>query len=133
MNYKHFLARVLYVNNPQKSIQSSWEERFAPVVDETSVRLFLTVSAMYHKHLPHLDIVCLCSCYTHGTPRNIILWGDEEGFVQQLFKAMNGVDSAAQVWNKHFHEFMEKEGFLRTSREACLYTHHYFSLKFVVC
>ena len=30
---------------------------------------------------------------------------------------MNGVDNAAQVWNKHYH------GFLRTSRDDCIYVH----------
>ena len=36
---------------------------------------------------------------------------------------MNGVDNAAQLWNKHFHKFMLQEGFTRTSRDDCIYTH----------
>ena len=44
-------------------------------------------------------------------------------FVRTLFKAINGVDNAAQVWNKHFHAFMEEEGFVRTSRDNCIYVH----------
>ena len=123
-DYERFRARLLYVNNPRVSVQSSWDELFAPVVDKTSVRLFLSVSAMYNKHLVHLDIV---SAYLHaaitGAPRYITLWGDEPGYVRQLFKAMNGVDSAAQMWNKHFNTFMENEGFLRTARDACIYVH----------
>ena len=79
---------------------------------------------MFHKHLVHLDVV---SAYLHaaltGPPSYISLWGDEEGMVRQLFKAMNGVDSAAEMWNRRFHNFMESEGFLRTSRDACIYVH----------
>ena len=79
---------------------------------------------MYNKHLIHLDIV---SVYLHamltGPPRFITLWGDEPGTVRQLFKAMNGVDNAAQLWNKHFYQFMDREGFVRTSRDNCIYTH----------
>ena len=102
-DYERFRARLLYVNNPRISVQSSWDELFAPVLDKTSVQLFLSVSAMYNKHLMHLDVV---SAYLHamltGPPRYITLWGDEPGYVRQLFKAMNSVDSAAQMWNKHF-------------------------------
>ena len=43
--------------------------------------------------------------------------------MRQLFKAMNGVDNAAQLWNKHFHGFMMQEGFKQTSRDDCIYTH----------
>ena len=79
---------------------------------------------MYHKHLLHLDII---SAYLHATltgpPRYITLWGDEEEYVRQLFKAMNGADSAAQVWIFHFHAFMERDGFLCTSRDARLFVH----------
>ena len=42
--------------------------------------------------------------------------------VRQLFK-VNGVDNAAQVWNKHYHKFMMEEGFLRTNRDDCIYIH----------
>ena len=79
-NYERFRARLLYVNNKYTSVQSPWEELFAPVVDKTSLRLFLTISAMYHKHLVHLDVV---SAYLHATltgpARYITLWGDEKG------------------------------------------------------
>ena len=43
--------------------------------------------------------------------------------VRQLFKAMNGIDNAALIWNKHFHSFMVQEGFMRTSRDNCIYVH----------
>ena len=123
-DYERFRARLLYVNNKFTSEQSSWEELFAPVVDKTSIRLFLTTCAMHHKHLQHLDVV---SAYLHaelkGNPRYISLWGDDKGVVRQLYKAMNGVDNAAQVWNKHYHKFMMEEGFLRTSRDDCIYIH----------
>ena len=72
---------------------------------------------MHNKHLLHLDIV---SAYLHavltGPPRFIALWKDKPGTVRQLFKAMNGVDNAAQLWSKHFHKFMLQEG-LREHQE----------------
>ena len=36
-NYERFRARLLYVNNKYTSVQSPWEELFAPVVDKTSL------------------------------------------------------------------------------------------------
>ena len=64
MDYKRFQVRLLYVNNQYTSKQSSWEELFMPVVDKTSVQIFLTTCAMLHKHLLHLDFV---SAYLHAT------------------------------------------------------------------
>ena len=124
IDYERFRARLLYVNNPYTSKQSSWEELFAPVVDKTSVRIFLTTCAMMHKHLLHLDVV---SAYLHATlpgpARYITLWGDEENMVRQLFKALNGIDNAAKLWNKHYDSFMLREGFLRSCRDNCIYIH----------
>ena len=123
-DYERFRARLLYVNNQFTSEQSSWEELFAPVVDKTSVRIFLTVCAMFQKHVIHLDVV---SAYLHanltGPARYITLWGDEKNVVRQLFKAVNGIDNAAQIWNKHYNKFMLAEGFVRSSRDNCLYIH----------
>ena len=80
--------------------------------------------AMLNKHLIQIDVV---SAYLHanltGPARYITLWGDEKGMVRQLFKAVNGVDNAAQIWNKHYNRFMIDEGFVPSSRDACLYIH----------
>ena len=43
--------------------------------------------------------------------------------MRQLFKAVNGIDNAAQIWNKHYDQFMISEGFLRSSRDNCIYIH----------
>jgi len=40
-----------------------------------------------------------------------------------IFKAVNGIDNAAQLWNKHYDHFMMDEGFLRSSRDNCIYIH----------
>ena len=80
------------------------------------------VCAMFQKHVVHLDVV---SAYLHanlpGPARYITLWGDEKNVVRQLFKAVNGIDKAAQIWNKHYNKFMLTEGFVRSSRDNCLY------------
>ena len=50
----------------------------------------------------HLDVV---SAYLHanltGPARYITLWEDEKGTMRQLFKAVNGIGNAAQLWKKH--------------------------------
>ena len=43
--------------------------------------------------------------------------------VRQLFKAVNSIDNAAQLWNKHYDHFMIGEGFFRSSRDDCIYIH----------
>ena len=115
-------TRDMYVNNAFTSVQSSCEELFAPVVDKASVRIFLTACAMHNKHFLHLDVV---SAYLHATltgpPRYITLWGDEKGKIRRLCKTMNGVDSTAQIWNKHYHQFMlEMIAFMCTQLQQLL-------------
>ena len=70
-DYEHFRARLLYVNNKFTSEQSLWEELFAPLVDKTSVRIFLATCAMHHKHLRHLDVV---SAYLHTELKGAPEW-----------------------------------------------------------
>ena len=85
-------------------------------------RLGMNYSLLLKIKRLHLDIV---SAYLHATltgpPRYITLWGDEEEYVRQLFKAMNGADSAAQVWNKHFHAFMERVSCVLPGMRAFMY------------
>ena len=47
-DYERSRAQLLYVNNKNTSVQSSWKELFAHVVDKTLVRMFLTTCAMYN-------------------------------------------------------------------------------------
>ena len=47
--------------------------------------------------------------------------GAEKGMIRQLFKAVNGIDGAAQLWNMHYDNFMLQEGFLRSTRDNCIY------------
>ena len=59
------------------------------------------------------------SAYLHANLK------DEKGMMRQLFKAVNGIDNAAQLWNKHYDHFMISEGFLRSShwQDNCIYIH----------
>ena len=61
--YERYRARLLYLNNRFTSEPSHWTELYAPVIDKTSVRTFLTVCAMKHKYLVHTDVV---SAYLHA-------------------------------------------------------------------
>ena len=61
--YERYRARLLYLNNRFTSEPSHWTELYAPVIDKTSVRTFLTVCAMKHKFLVHTDVVS--AYFTH--------------------------------------------------------------------
>ena len=54
----------------QRNLQEVRDELFAPVVDETSVHIFLTTCAMLKKHLVHLDdavSACLYAAFAGPT------------------------------------------------------------------
>ena len=84
------------MNNPgpYTNEQLSSEELFAPVVDKGSEPISLCESAWTHSYILE----------------------DEKNTVQLLFKSVNGIGNAAQVWNKHYDNgrFMIQEGFIRS-------------------
>ena len=122
--FLRYRTRLLYLNNPWTSQPSEWTECYAPVVDKTSVRIYLTVCAMKHRTLVHSDVV---SAYLHahmtGPTKYIRLPGDEKGMARILYKALNGVDNAGQLWHKHYDKFMHQEGFMKNCTDPCLYHH----------
>ena len=71
--------------------------------------------------------VCLSTCQADRSllaERYIALWGMRKGLLYiYIYKAMNRVYNAAQIWNKHYHRFMVDEGFLRSPRDDCIYVH----------
>ena len=109
--FLRYRTRLLYLNNPWTSQPSEWTECYAPVVDKTSVRIYLTVCAMKHRTLVHSDVV---SAYLHahmtGPTKYIRLPGDEKGMARILYKALNGVDNAGQLWHKRYDKFMHLVG-----------------------
>ena len=46
--------------------------------------------------------------------------GDEKGMVRQLYRALNGVTKAVQLWHKTLVEFMNKENFTPNPRDPCV-------------
>ena len=79
---------------------------------------------MKHKFLVHTDVV---SAYLHapldGDPIYITLpkgMNDPQGMVRQLYKALNGIDRAGQLWHNHYDNFIIQQGFERNSRDHCL-------------
>ena len=91
-------------------------------MDKTLVRIFLATCAMFHKHLLHLNVgSAYLNANLSGPARYITLWGDEKGMIRQLFRTVNGIHNAAQLWNKHYDTFMLQEGFLRLRRDTCIY------------
>ena len=45
---------------------------------------------------------------------------DPQGKVRQLYKALNGIDRAGQLWHNHYDKFIVQQGFERNSRDHCL-------------
>ena len=117
-------ARLLYQNNAYTGDKASWEETFAPVVDKNTLRIFLHLAASEHMFLKHTDVVsAFIQADMEGEVYVILpeICGDPPGMVRQLFRALNGVKRASQLWHKRLHEFMLNEKFSPNPRDPCVY------------
>jgi Reverse transcriptase (RNA-dependent DNA polymerase)/gag-polypeptide of LTR copia-type/Integrase core domain/GAG-pre-integrase domain len=104
-----------------------YDETFAPVAHQESVRLLLALAAQHGYKLRHVDIV---GAFLNGDMEEQVFMKQPVGFVEtgnegkvcELLKALYGLKQAGMVWNKRFNDFLtEKLGFKRVSADPCIY------------
>lgn len=104
-----------------------YDETFAPVAHQESIRLLLALAAQHSYKLRHVDIV---GAFLNGDVEEQVFMKQPEGFVEsgqehlvcELLKALYGLKQAGMVWNKRFNEFLvNKVGFRRVSADPCIY------------
>jgi hypothetical protein len=104
-----------------------YDETFAPVAHQESIRMLLALAAQHGYKLRHVDIV---GAFLNGEMDQQVFMKQPEGFVEpgkadhvcELLKALYGLKQAGMVWNKRFIEFLvDKLGFRRVCADPCIY------------
>jgi len=105
-----------------------YDETFAPVAHQESIRLLLALAAQHGYQLRHVDIV---GAFLNGEMEEQVFMKQPDGFVEpgkehlacELLKALYGLKQAGMVWNKRFNNFLvDKLGFRQVSADPCVYT-----------
>jgi hypothetical protein len=104
-----------------------YEETFAPVANQASVKILMTIAATLDLELIQYDIK---TAFLHGDidiPEIYIK--QPEGFIKpgmenkvfELLKSQYGIKQASRIWNIMLHKSLIKAGLKQSRRDPCLY------------
>lgn len=101
-----------------------FKETFAPVVKNTTFRLFVAMSAVLGLRIDHLDVRNAFinaplheDVYMRPHPEMKI----PDGYCLKLLKSLYGLKQAPRNWNQHLHQFIISLGFIQCPQDTCLY------------
>lgn len=98
---------------------------FAPVVRQSTFRLFLTIAGQKNLLIKHFDAK---TAFLNGDLKEEVYMQQPEGFqrdndlVCKLNKSLYGLKQSAKVWNDKVDEILSKYDFCRGKADFCLYT-----------
>lgn len=117
----------LNVHGGQQELGVNYWETYAPVVNWSSLRMFLVISILQGWHTRQIDFVLAypqadseCDLYME-IPRGFHVNGDKKGYVLLLKKNIYGSKQAGRVWNKHMDKGLRKIGFIPSIVDPCVY------------
>jgi transposase InsO family protein len=103
-----------------------FNETFAPVLKYKSLRIILTVAALWDLELAGLDVT---TAFLYATVKEEIFMEQPEGFsrdsagrVCRLLKSLYGIKQAPFEWNEEFNSTLLSLGFTRSHADPCVYT-----------
>jgi hypothetical protein len=104
-----------------------FDETFAPVAHQTSIRVLLAIAAQHNLQIRQIDIV---GAFLNGEIQDDIFIQQPEGFVVKgqehhvcrLNKALYGLKQAGMIWNSKLDQFLTTEaGLQRAKADPCIY------------
>lgn len=104
-----------------------YDEVFAPVVKQTTIRTLLTVAGIKKLNLVQFDVK---TAFLNGDIIEEIYMKQPEGFVNtyqrnlvcRLRKSLYGLKQSARAWNFKINSVLVNNGFKRSVADQCLYT-----------
>lgn len=102
-----------------------YDETFSPVARYDSIRAFIATAAEESLVLGQFDVR---TAFLYGKIDTVIYmrqpqgFDDGSGFVCRLKKAAYGLKQSPRCWNNELNSFMEKNGFIRSTADPCVYT-----------
>jgi len=101
-----------------------YSETFAPVAKLSSIRVILTIGAIYDLVIHQMDVK---SAFLNGDLEEEIFMTVPEGInvpgdvICRLLRSLYGLKQAPRMWNKRLDEFLIKEGFSRLEADHSIY------------
>lgn len=119
-----FKARLVAQGFSQK-YGVDYDEVFAPVVNHTTFRIFLSIAGKYKMIVNHLDVK---AAFLNGKISETIFMKQPQGFISDnpdlvclLKKSLYGLKQAARQWNNALHEALINLNFVQSLNDPCLY------------
>jgi hypothetical protein len=119
-------ARLTVHGGRQKKGVNYWDT-YAPLVQWSTTRLFLTLSVLRHWHCRQLDFVLAytqadaeCEIYME-IPRGFTVDGNAKDYALKLIKNLYGLKQAGRVWNLHLTCKLLELGFEQGSVDPCVF------------
>ena len=125
---KKYKAR-LNLDGSRMKLGVDYEETYAPVTSWRSIRMLLTLVAMYGWHTVQLDYVLAFpqapverELYM-AIPKGFTLHeGDPKDYALRIHKNIYGQKQAGRVWNRYLAKKLTKEvGFVQSNVDECLF------------
>ncbi len=103
-----------------------YDETFAPVAKQTTLRTVLSFVAALNLEMCQLDIK---TAFLYGELNEEIYLKQPEGYISvesknlvcRLHKCLYGLKQASRVWNQHFDNFLKLFGLTPSESDPCLY------------
>jgi len=120
-----FKARLVAKGFSQKPGQD-FDQTFAPVVKQSSLRVLFGIAAELNLEIDHVDIT---TAFLNGDLNETIFMEQPQGFVQKgnenkvcrLKKAIYGLKQSARCWNDKINSFLVSQDFCRSKYDPCIY------------
>src|SRR5271169_4341381 len=102
-------------------------DTYAPVVKLASIRILLSLAAIYGLEIHQMDVV---TAFLAGNLEEEIYMEQPEGFevgtkdedlVCRLRKSIYGLKQAPRVWNQRIRLYLKSIGFDQTYSDLCVY------------
>lgn len=104
-----------------------YDEVFAPVVRQSTLRMFLTMAGSKNYKIKHYDIK---TAFLNGDLEEVIYMRQPPGYevnnnknevlVCKLQKSLYGLKQAARCWNSKLFDVLKQEGFVQGHADPCL-------------
>lgn len=126
---ERFKARLVAKGYSQKQ-GIDFEEVYAPVVKQTTIRIFLSLASKFNLPVFQFDIK---TAFLNGTIKETIFMKQPEGYEEKgkvhhvclLKRSLYGLKQAANSWNEAINETLLTFGFKRSKYDNCLYYKNY--------
>jgi hypothetical protein len=124
-NPERFKARLVAKGYGQEK-GIDYNETFAPVIKQQSLRLLISIAVNENFHIHHVDI---STAFLNGLIEEKVYIDPPEGLhnklnqnqVLKLNKALYGLKQASRSWNKMLVNFLTELGFMQLTSDTCIF------------